>query len=185
MASESQPLLGSVKRIRAIKDLVYQGKAIRGRRRTRIDGTLGAYDINIIEGEEFECDQDFAKEVCMSGKATLLSGGQVEVIPQADGCPVYQSWVRDPAAPAPLYERVELLKPFFFGDGCHLPIGSRIRLDLVAYRPTMLCYEDTERTDDHGVRVLKPSPKKMRVSQADQASKISAMWEKLFPAAAV
>jgi hypothetical protein len=60
--SETQPLLGAVKKIRAIKDLVYLGRSIRGRRCTKIDGQKGAYDIVTTEGEEFECDQAFAKE---------------------------------------------------------------------------------------------------------------------------
>jgi hypothetical protein len=42
MSSEKQLLLGSVKRIRAILDLNYLGRSIRGRRRVKVDYKLGA-----------------------------------------------------------------------------------------------------------------------------------------------
>jgi hypothetical protein len=182
MASETQPLLGAVKKIRAIKDLVYQGKAIRGRRFTRVDGKLGAYDITETPGEEFECDQNFAREAVMSGNATLLSGGQVEVVPQADGFPIYQCWVRDPAAAASNFEKCELLKPHFFGDGCHLPVGSKVRLDISLAARSSICYEGEQLNDSHSIRIFRISPQKVRVSQAETAGKVNALFAKFFPA---
>jgi hypothetical protein len=182
MASETE-LLGSVKRIRAILDLVYLGRSVRGRRRVKLDGKLGAYEILITEGEEFECDQTFAKEAVMSGKAVIVSGGQVEVIPQEDGFPIYQSWVRDPAAAAvPVFEKCELLKSHFFGDGCLLEKGSKVRLDIASTPRTSICYEDEQQTESHAIRVLKISPKKLRMSQSEQQGKINAIFSQLFPA---
>lgn len=183
MASETQPLLGSVKRIRAIKDLVYQGKAIRGRRFTKVDGRLGSYEIIHTAGEELECDQAFAKEAVMAGKAELVSGGNVEVIPQADGFPIYKSWLRNLSDPAPVFERCEILKPQSFGDGCHLSIGFKCRLDTATFWDrSRFCYEDETLTDQHAIRVLKLSPKKLRMSQAEQQAKTDALFSKFFPA---
>jgi hypothetical protein len=182
MASE-KPLLGAVKKIRAIQDLVYLGRSVRGRRSERIDGEKGAYEIQRTEGEEFECDQAFAKEAVMAGKAVVVSGGQVEVVPQEDGFPIYLSWVRDPSAPAPVFERVELLRPLYFPPDFVLPKGARIRLDLSAYKQSMLCYEDTE-AGEHVFRVLKLSPRKLRMSASEQSAKLDAVFNKLFPATA-
>jgi hypothetical protein len=39
-------------------------------------------------------------------------------------------------------------------------------------------------TDQHAYRVLKLSPKKVRISQAETAGKVNAIFEKLFPATA-
>jgi hypothetical protein len=177
-------LPGATKVVRAIKDLVYLGRSVRGRRYERIDGKLGAYEINRVEGEEFECDQEFAKRVCMNGSAVLVSGGAVEVTPQADSFPIYQSWIRDPAARAPIFECVELLKPMWFGDGCLLEKGSKVRLDISSTPRASLCYEDDQLQPEHTLRLFKLSPKKLRVSAAEQAAKVNAMYNKLFPAAA-
>lgn len=185
MASETQapPLPGAVKKIRAITDMVYLGRLIRGRRFERTDqGKLGAYDVKRIEGEEFECDQSFAKGVVMSGKAEPVSGGLVDVVEQPDGYPIYQRWVRNPSDPVPVYERCELLKPLWFGDGCLLPVGTKCRLDVSQCDRSKLCYEDTELQPGwHAYRVLKPSPKKVRMSQAEQQGKINALYSKFFP----
>jgi hypothetical protein len=182
MASE-KPLLGAVKKIRAIRDLVYLGRSVRGRRKVRVDHKLGAYDETMTPGEEFECEQAFAKEAVMAGKAELVSGGQVEVVHQEDGFPIYLSWVRDPAAPPPVFERVELFRPLFFPPDCVLPKGFKCRLDLSPYKQSMLCYEDTEMNPElHGFRVLKLSPKKLKMTASEQAGKVNAIFDKLFPA---
>jgi hypothetical protein len=184
--SETQPLLGAVKKLRAISSgIVYQGRAIRGRQQTRVDGTHGSYEIFVTEGEEFECDQDFAKQAVMSGKAVLVSGGNVEVIPQADGLNIYKSWLRNLTDPAPVFECCEVLRQMSFGDGCLLPPGFRCRLDIALADRTRLRYEDEQIDDLTSIRVLKPSPKKQRMSAAEQAGKINAIFEKLYPATAV
>jgi hypothetical protein len=181
MASETQPLPGAVKTIRAIKDLVYLGRSIRGRRRQRIEGKLGAYEETITPGETVEVDH--AKEAVMSGRAEVVSGGQVEVIPQANDFPIYLSWVRDPSALAPVFERVEVLRPLYFPPDCILPKGFKCQLDLVAYKPSQLCYEDTEFNPElHTFRVLKLSPKKLKMTASEQAGKVNAIFDKLFPA---
>lgn len=173
------------KKIRAISsDLVYQGRAIRGRQRTRVDGSHGSYEVFVTEGEEFECGQVFAKEAIERGAAILISGGSVDVTPMADGFPIYESWIRNPADPAPVFEPCELLRPLSFGDECILPAGSKIRLDISTTPRTGIQYEDDEQNDSHSIRVFKISPRKVRISQAETAGKVNAIFEKLFPATA-
>jgi hypothetical protein len=181
--SETQPLPGAVKRVRAIKDLVYQGKAIRGRRLVRTDGKLGSYDITETPGEELECNQAFAKEVIMNGKAVLVSGGAVEVIPQADGFPIYKSWIKNLSDPDPIFEKCELLKPLFLGDGCHLPEGAKIRIDVRPWDRREYFYSDETQQDQHRFRVLAPSPKRTRLNAIEQSTMVAQLMAKVFPTA--
>jgi hypothetical protein len=178
-------LLGVTKRVRAIATIVYQGTEYRGRQRERVEyGKAGAYDIVETPGEEFECDQAFAKEAVMSGKAVLVSGGQVDVIIlQGDAeFPLYQSWIRNPADPEPVFERCVLLKPTWFGTDCLLEKGSKCRLDISTTPRTSICYEDDQQNDSHTIRISKLSPKKVRISQAETAGKVNAIFAKMFPA---
>jgi hypothetical protein len=184
MASETQPLLGSVKRIRAILDLNYKGKEIRGSRRVKVDGKLGTYEIHSTAGQTAEVDQAFAKEVVMSGKAVIVSGGQVEVVPQEDGFHIYKSWLKNLSDPAPVYECCELLKPLFLGDGCHLPAGSKIRIDVRSWDRRKYFYSDETQQADHTFRVMAPSPKRVKLNAVEQAGKVNAIFDKLFPVTA-
>jgi hypothetical protein len=182
---KTSELPGTTKVVRAISsDLVYQGGAIRGRQRTRIDGPNNSYEIFVTEGEIVEgVDQGTSKDWVTSGRAELLSGGRVTVTDDPkDGFPTYQSWVRDPSAPEPVFEKCELLKPMWFGDGCLLEKGSKVRLDISTTSRTSICYEDDQQNDSHTIRIPKLSPKKVRISQAETAGKVNAIFAKMFPA---
>jgi hypothetical protein len=99
--TQTQPLLGAVKKIRANVDLVYLGRSVRGKRKIRIDGSHGSYEIIHTPGEEFECDQAFAKEAIMSGKAELVSGGNVDVTPRRMDFPFTKIGSATRAIPSP------------------------------------------------------------------------------------
>jgi hypothetical protein len=184
MSKPSEKILGATKHVRAVKDVVYQAKEYRGRKRERVDDKDGAYHFEETHpGDDFTCDAAWAKQAENAGEIVLLSGGRVTVTEQKDGFPIYQSWLRNPSDPAPVFERCELLKPMFFGEGCHLPTGTKCRLDVSLADRSRLCYEDTKfQPELHAYRVLRLSPKKLRISQEEQVGKVNAIFEKLFPA---
>src|SRR5580693_7463565 len=117
MSKPHEAILGTTKVARATKTIVYKGVEYRGRHYARIYGQHGSYElVETYPGDEFTCDAVFAKQAENAKEIVLLSGGRVTVMEQKDGFPIYESWVRDPAAPTPVYERCELLRPLFFGD---------------------------------------------------------------------
>jgi hypothetical protein len=181
MASETLTIPGSVKKIRAKVDLQYRGRTISGIRRTRVDGEKGAYEIFTTEGEEFECDQAFAKEAVMSGQAELLEGGMCEVLAEKDGFHRYTDWRVKDGANA-VYERVEYLKNGGMAGGPYWQPGFKCRVDVSQCDRASFCYEDETPNQWHVFRVLKVSPKKVRMSQSEQQGKINAIYTKLFPA---
>jgi hypothetical protein len=183
---KTHEILGTTKVVRAIKDVVYQAKEYRGRKRERVDGKDGSYDfVETHVGDQFACDASFAKQAENAGQVVLLSGGRVTVTEPESEFPIYARWNRNLSDPPPVYERCELLKPLWLGDGCLLPEGFRCRLDVQLAERTRLCYEDEQQTDAHAIRVLKLSPKKIRISQAEQAGKVNALFDKFFPAQTV
>jgi hypothetical protein len=180
--SKTLELLGSVKVIRAISDLTYKGKLIRGRRNDRTDGKGGAYEIVSTPGEELEVEQSFGKLTVLSGKAELVSGGYCEVVFEQDGYHRYTDWRRKDSDPAPIYERVEFLKQGGMAGGPFWPAGFKCRLDANTFLDrSTICYEDEQQTDYHTIRVLKPSPKQVQLNAIEQAGMVKTMWSKLFP----
>jgi hypothetical protein len=183
MASETLTIPGSIKTIRAKVNLQYRGRTISGRQRTRVDGEKGAYEIHTTPGETAEVDQAFAKEAVMSGKAELLEGGMCEVVAEQDGFNRYTDW-RAKDGEGAVYERVEYLKNGAMAGGPYWGPGFKARVDISQCDRSSFCYEDETPNQWHAFRVLKVSPKKVRMSQAEQQGKINAIYSKLFPATA-
>jgi hypothetical protein len=183
--SETQPLLGTIKTVRAIRDVVYKGTAYRGRKRERVDEkNRGYYFIETHPGDQFTCDALFAKQAENNGEIVLLSGGRVTVTEQKDGFHTYQSWIKNASDPDPVYERCELLSPLFLGDGCHLPTGTKIRIDVRVYDRSQYFFSDETQNYQHRIRVLAASPKRTRLNAVEQAGKVNALFDKFFPATA-
>lgn len=74
----------------------------------------------------------------------------MEVIPQDDGFPIYKSWIRNASDPDPVYECCELLSPLFLANGCHLPTGTKIRIDVRVYDRTSISSRMKPRTINTG-----------------------------------
>lgn len=182
MSGKTLELLGAVKTVRAIRDVVYNGAEYRGRKRERVDGQNGSYEIiETHPGDVFECDAGFAKRAENAGEIVLLSGGRVDVVPQADGFPIYRSWIRNISDPDPAFEKCELLRPMSFGDGCLLEPGTKLRLDTTTFwERSRFCYADEPLTDQHAVRVLRASPVRVKSDAAELSSRVGVMWKKLY-----
>jgi hypothetical protein len=180
MASETLTIPGSIKTIRAKVDLQYRGRTISGIRRTRIDGEKGAYEIIMAPGAIAEVDQVFAKEVVMSGKAELLEGGMCEVVEEVDGFHRYTDW-RVTDGEGAVYEKVEYLKNGAMAGGPYWGPGFKARVDISQCDRASYCFEDETPNQWHAVRVLKPSPKRVKMDAAEQSHKVSTMWKKLYP----
>ena len=67
------------------------------------------------------------------------------------------------------------------GGFLHWPAGFKCRVDISTLDRPQFCYEDEPQTDWHIVRVLKPSPIKVKMDAAEQSQKVSTMWKKLYP----
>jgi hypothetical protein len=176
-------LLGAVKVVRAIKDVVYKGTAYRGRKKERFDGKNGSYDIvETHPGDEFTCDAVWAKQAENAGEVVLLSGGRVTITESMSEFPIYERWQHNASDPVPVYERCELLKPMWFGDGCLLPAGTKCRLDVGQCDRSKLCYEDTELEPElHAFRILRPSPPRAKSDAAELAKRAGVLWQKAYP----
>ena len=174
-------LLGSSKVVRAVTDLNCRGKLIRGRQRTRVDGKLGSFEIIETPGETAEIDALFAKDLVANGSAILIEGGYCSVIPEADGFNRYVAWNPQRTKPE-VYECVETLCTVAWA-GMFFPKGAKIRLDINQFDRGYYCYSDETLLYSHQLRVQKQSPKKVRISQEEQAQKLNAVFEKMFPAA--
>ena len=183
MSKPHETILGAVKKVRAIRDLVYQGKEYRGRHRERVDEKNGSYYFaETHAGDEFECDAVFAKQAEDAGEIVLLSGGRVTVIEQKDGLHIYKNWLHNLSDPEPVFERCELLRVLSFGDGCLLPVGFKCRLDTATFFDrSRFCYQDETQSEFHTVRVLKASPKRIKLDATELSNRVGVMWKKLYP----
>jgi hypothetical protein len=182
MSTKTLEIPGTMKTIRAIRDLEYRGKIIVGRRKVRIDHKFGAYEETLNPGETAVVEQTFAKEVVMSGLAELLEGGMCEVVAEKDGFHRYTDWRRKPEDPVPIYERVEFLKAGGMPGGPYWQAGFKCRLDITTFWDrSRVCYEDQTATDQHSIRILKPSPIKVKMNAIELATRVGVMWKKLYP----
>jgi hypothetical protein len=182
MSTKTLEIPGTMKTIRAIRDLEYRGKTIVGRHKIRIDGKHGAYEETITPGMTAEVDQVFAKGVVMDGRAELLEGGLCEVVPEKDGYHRYTDWRRRPEDPPPVYERVEFLKPSGMAGGPYWEAGFKCRVDITTfYDRSRVCYEDETPTSQHSIRIFRPSPVKVKLNAAELANRVGVLWAKAYP----
>ena|ERR1700738_1306783 len=185
--SKSHEILGAVKTIRAVKDLVYQGKEYRGRRRERIDGQEGSYDIVTTPGEEFQCDQDFARAALDKGEAEYVAGGLCDVIAESDGMNRYTPWNKSfwlPQNETDAYDCVEVLRDVGF-CGLSFPAKFKCRLDRRQFDRTTYVYQNEPEQYGTLFRVLKPSPQKIKATAAEQSTMVAQLMAKVFPAQTV
>jgi hypothetical protein len=178
-----EQILGSEKTVRAIaENLVYRGRAIRGRRRTKVDGKFGAFDIVETPGETFTCDADFAREAINTGKVEYLSGGLCSVLAEKDGFHRYVPW-NSQSEHVPQYERCETLHTIAWA-GLFFPAGYSLRIDINQFDRPYYCFEDETAGVARQLRVLKLSPKKVKLDAAEQAGMVAKLMAAVFPAAA-